>query len=159
MVVPVSGKPVTAVLFGKLPAHGDFVARGCSPDERAALDTWLTASLAEAQGRYGADFAGRFDTALPWRGEGVGTVGVIAASQDAAGRRYPLVLLCAAPVEVEDLVYTAIAERWDADRLVAAAGIGPVAPIDRWSAANTGRALDGPQPPTIVTAMLEDAGA
>ncbi|USU03432.1 type VI secretion system-associated protein TagF [Sphingomonadaceae bacterium OTU29LAMAA1] len=152
------GQPVTALLFGKLPAHGDFIARGCSPEERACLDGWLTASLADAQGRFRADFAERFDTALPWRGEGVGSIGVIAASQDAAGRRYPLVLLCAAAGEIEDLVYAAIAERWDADRLVAAAGVGPATPIDRWSAPDANRALNGAQPPTIVTAMLESAG-
>ncbi len=151
---------MTPRLFGKLPAHGDFVARGCSPQERAALDAWLTASLAEAQGRFGAAFADRFDAALPWRGRSDGGTGqgagaVIAASQDATGRRYPIVLF-AADIG-EDLLFDAIAGRWDADRLIAGAGAGPAAPIDRWSDADGRRSLDGPRPPRIVTAMLESA--
>jgi type VI secretion system ImpM family protein len=151
------GKPVIARLFGKLPAHGDFVVRGCSAADSAAIDAWLTASLAAAQQRFGPAFADRFDAALPWRGEGAGSVAVIAASQDAAGRRYPLVLVSAAIAGPEEMVYAAIVERWDADRLIAAAGTAPAAPIARWTAAD-GRSLDGAQPPTIVTAMLERAG-
>ncbi|MET0377107.1 MAG: type VI secretion system-associated protein TagF [Rhizorhabdus sp.] len=151
--------PITARLFGKLPAHGDFVARGCTPAEQARLDGWLTPSLAEAQARFGAGFADRFDVALPWHGSGPGAVGVIAASQDAAGRRYPLVLICAAADDIEGLIYAAITERWDADRLAATAGAGPSSSIERWVPADETVAFVGATPAGIVTAMLEDAGA
>jgi type VI secretion system ImpM family protein len=149
---------VTARLFGKLPAHGDFVARGCTPVEQASLDTWLTASLADAQDRFGGEFADRFDAALPWKGRGAGAVGVIAASQDAAGRRYPLVLVCAAANDIEGLIYAAIGDRWDADRLAAAAGAGPSSSIECWTSANGPHLLAGDMPVDIVTAMLERAG-
>lgn len=149
---------MTARLFGKLPAHGDFVARGCTASDQASLDTWLTASLAAAQDRFGGEFADRFDAALPWQGRGTGAVGVIAASQDATGRRYPLVLICAAADDIEGLVYAAIAERWDADRLAATAGAGSASSIERWISADRGVSLDGETPIGIVTAMLETAG-
>lgn len=148
---------MTPRLFGKLPAHGDFVARGCSLEDRTALDGWLTGSLADAQVRFGPAFADRFDAALPWRGEGEGSVALITASQDAAGRRYPLVLF--ASMVDENMLFAAIADRWDADRLFATLPVGPAAPIDRWSDADGGRSLAGPQPPGIVVAMLESAGA
>lgn len=148
---------MTARLFGKLPAHGDFVARGCTPAEQASLDAWLTASLADAHDRFGANFADRFDAALPWYGSGSGAVGVIAASQDAAGRHYPVVLICAEAEDVEGLIYAAIAERWDADRLAAAAGAGPSSSIERWTSAGRTASLDGETPVGIVTAMLENA--
>ena len=146
---------MTARLFGKLPAHGDFVARGCTPAEQASLDAWLTASLANAQDCFAGAFADRFDAALPWRGCGTGAIGVIAASQDAAGRRYPLLLVCAATVDIEDLIYAAIAERWDADRLATVAGAGPSSSIERWESANRAMSLEGDMPVDIVTAMLE----
>ncbi|MEM9496451.1 MAG: type VI secretion system-associated protein TagF [Pseudomonadota bacterium] len=37
-----------AGLFGKLPAAGDFVARGLAPGLRPVLDRWITRHLAEA---------------------------------------------------------------------------------------------------------------
>ncbi len=151
--------PMTARLFGKLPAHGDFVARGCTSAEQASLDAWLTASLADAQARFGAGFADRFDVALPWQGSGPGAVGVIAASQDAAGRRYPLVLICAAADDLEGLIYAAVTERWDADRLAETAGAGPSSSIERWVSADHTASLVGATPAGIVTAMLEDADA
>ncbi|MES3151746.1 type VI secretion system-associated protein TagF [Sphingomonas faeni] len=161
---PVTDNPVPARLFGKLPAHGDFVARGVTPSEQASLDTWLTTSLAAAQARFGVggggDFVDRFDAALPWQGSGPGTIGVIAASQDASGRRYPLVLLCAAADDIDGLIYAAIVDRWDADRLAAAAGNGadPAASIERWVSHDGAASLDGATPIDIVTAMLERVG-
>jgi len=149
---------VTPRLFGKLPAHGDFVARGCTSVEQASFDAWLTASLADAQDRFGGEFVDRFDAALPWKGCGAGAVGVIAASQDAAGRRYPLLLVCAASDDIEDLIYAAIAERWDADRLATMAGVGPSSSIERWESADRAMSLDGDMPVDIVTAMLETVG-
>ncbi len=149
---------MTARLFGKLPAHGDFVSRGCTPVEQAGLDAWLTASLADAQDRFGGEFVDRFDAALPWKGYGAGAVGMIAASQDAAGRRYPLLLVCAATDDIEDMIYAAIAERWDVDRLATTAGAGPSSSIERWESADRAMSLDGDMPVDIVTAMLETVG-
>ena len=163
---------MTLRLFGKLPAHGDFVARGCSAEERASLDAWLTASMDEAQRRFGSSFAERFDIAQPWVGMGpdaAGVIaasqdaaGVIAASQDAAGRRYPLILLGGAAEGLDDLVYSAIADRWDADRVVAAmteATTGASGSVKRWTSLDGQDARDDAYPLDIVSAMLSSAVA
>ncbi|WP_394663893.1 type VI secretion system-associated protein TagF [uncultured Sphingomonas sp.] len=150
---------MTARLFGKLPAHGDFVARGCSSEERAALDAWLTESMEQAQRHFGPAFAERFDMAQPWIGEGLGVSGIIAASQDAAGRRYPLILLAALRDGLDDLAYAAIAERWDADRVVEALGPRASGSVTRWSSLDGREARDDAFPLDIVTAMLSDTVA
>ena len=155
MVVPLPGVAVsgggTAWVFGKLPAHGDFVARGIDARERAALDDWLSASMLAARDVYGAVFAARFDAAQPWRAEGAGVTGALAASQDAAGRRFPLLLL-AADGDAEALLYAAITEGWSVDRLAEEAGPAPGGPVSRW----IGEAAERPgeRPADLLTAML-----
>lgn len=147
---------MTAWVFGKLPAHGDFVARGMTAEDRAALDTWLSVSLLDAREAYGADFADRFDAAQPWRAEGDGVAGAIAASQDAVGRRFPLLLLADAaaldPAACEELLRSAIMEGWDVDRLAMAAA-RPSGEVQRWLGKD-GRILTGERPVDLVRAML-----
>ena len=48
-----TGRPF---LFGKLPAHGDFVARGLTPDAQAAWDDWASAGLERAMSELGEAF-------------------------------------------------------------------------------------------------------
>jgi type VI secretion system ImpM family protein len=116
--------PGGAVIFGKLPAHGDFVARGLAAWQRERLDQWLSASLADARDQLGDAFAERFDTAPPWRCVGA-RAGAIAPSQDGAGRRFPLLLMAgsgrAGAQACEALLYDAIGGGWDADRVLAEA--------------------------------------
>ena len=85
-----------AWLFGKLPSHGDFVCRGLGLEERTELDAWLSEEMAGARLALAADFEAAFDRAPPWRfawrGEAGWTGGAIAASRDAAGRRFPIVI-------------------------------------------------------------------
>ena len=142
---------MTAWVFGKLPAHGDFVARGIGPTDSAALDDWLSASLLAARERYGDAFADRFDAAQPWRAEGDGVAGAVAASQDAAGRRFPVLLLGDAAAACEDLLYAAITEGWTADQLTEAAG-APAGPVSRWY--GKAAVLEGAHPADLLTAML-----
>ena len=96
------GQAVTAPLafaFGKLPSHGDFVARGLAPGEQAAWDAFCSAGLEEARAALGSEFETRHDAAPPLRflfgpgpfGDGW-RAGVLAASIDAAGRRFVIVL-------------------------------------------------------------------
>ena len=125
---------MTAFLFGKLPAHGDFVARGLEPDAREALDLWLADSLAAAREMLGEAFDDLYEEAPPWRFAAAGvdgwTAGAMALSVDGVGRRYPILLaldgLANGQVETaadacENLLYDALGEGWDADRLHAAA--------------------------------------
>lgn len=130
---------MSAQLWGKLPAHGDFVSRGIGPDERDELDSWLAGSLERA--KTADDWEDRYDEAPPWRlawtdGERW-TAGALAPSADRVGRRYPILLtltgLADAQVEhaadlVENLLYDALSDDWTADRLhAAAAALAPEA--------------------------------
>jgi type VI secretion system protein ImpM len=121
-----------AILFGKLPTHGDFVARGLNAETRDLIDNRLSASLAAA--RAADDFEERYDSVPPCRYVDPhgpeASAGVVVASIDAAGRRFPLLLALtavdparsAAAAEIcEDLVYRAFAQSWSADELYTAA--------------------------------------
>lgn len=151
-----------AALFGKLPAHGDFVSRGLPAAERERIDGWLSDSLARAQSALGNDFTEAFDRAPPWRCAAAGVGGAIAASQDSAGRRYPILLMVGDPdaaATCEELLYAAIGERWDADRLAREAGGAPAGDPDRWwsgEATAAAVSLDGAFPTDLLTAMLRE---
>ncbi len=124
---------VTAQIFGKLPTHGDFVARGLSAARRETLDAWLSGSLGRAQSRFGAAFDELYDTAPPWRfavADGPAWLGgTLSPSVDAAGRRFPLLVArpaatdagaAGAAAQCEDMIYAAFAGGWTVDRLHAA---------------------------------------
>ena len=166
-----------AILFGKLPAHGDFVARGLSAGERDAFDRWLSAELAGARDALGDAFDPCFEAAPPWRfaweeDAGLWTAGALAPSVDAAGRRFPLLLARTSlrPGQAdgmagacEDLIYAALAEAWDADKVTemaerAAFGEGGEAPHEGWWLAGDDGAplarLPGRRPPGLLVAML-----
>jgi type VI secretion system ImpM family protein len=91
--------PLSAFAFGKLPTHGDFVARGLSGRGRDAWDAWASAGLEEARTALGEAFEARHDTAPPVRfsfgpgpfGEGW-QVGAFAPSVDSIGRRFIILL-------------------------------------------------------------------
>ncbi len=103
-----SCRPVTAWLFGKMPTHGDFVARGLSPARRDRLDIWLSAEMIRSREHYGNAFDAAFDSAPPWRfvNDDAGWEGgALCASIDSAGRRFPLIV----GREVSDAVGASIA--------------------------------------------------
>lgn len=160
------------VLFGKLPAHGDFVARGLSTNERAWWDGALSAGLVAAGGV--AMSTAAYDRAPPWRfllsrpeGELSGT---LAASMDAAGRRFPVMVAyrgrdSAMAAGCEMAVYDALADGWTADALLAAvrAADAPPPPVARgWWV--DGGAVDGHAPvedgdPAVVIPAMIALGA
>ncbi len=134
-----------ALLWGKLPAHGDFIARGLLPDQRDALDLWLAGSLAQARQQLADTFEDTYDEAPPWRfaweEAGGWTAGAMAPSTDGVGRRYPILValsdLGGEQVEhaadmVENLIYDALGGEWDADRLHAAASVLAPEPLTAW---------------------------
>lgn len=125
-----SPRPAGAWLFGKLPAHGDFISRGLSPEMKEQLDLWLSADLARARSRF-ADFDERYRLAPPWSfidrdGAGAWSGGALCLSVDAVGRRFPILVAapaagpgqaCAVAEAALDLVFGALGESWDAVRL------------------------------------------
>lgn len=138
MVFPLSGDALMAIsafLFGKMPAHGDFVARGLSAEAEACWDSWAAGEIETAQRRWGDRFGEIHQAAPPARliagpgplGEGW-RAGALVASVDAVGRRFILAagvhamsavdaIACGSRVaqQVESLLYQSIADGRDAD--------------------------------------------
>lgn len=89
---------VAPFLFGKLPAHGDFVARGVGTSAERAWDEWASGEIDAARARLGEAFDAAHDAAPPCGfivgpgpfGEGW-RCGAAAPSVDSAGRRFLLV--------------------------------------------------------------------
>lgn len=84
-------------LYGKLPAHGDFVRRGLPPSFCGPWDAWLQAGIAAARESLGDAWEATWDHAPAWRFAlpagacGPDAVaGVMAPSADAVGRRFAL---------------------------------------------------------------------
>ena len=95
--------PLNPFLFGKIPAHGDFVARGLTEAVASAWDDWASAELSAAREALGERFDAAYDAVPPWgfaAGPGAAEpgaadagwrAGAIAASIDGAGRRFLVV--------------------------------------------------------------------
>lgn len=171
---------MTAVrLFGKLPAHGDFVSRGLGAAERDALDDWLATGMSAARDALGEQaFTELYDCAPPWRcivpdDAGGAVAGALTPSIDAAGRRYPVFLAMDvdraraedAADRCEALLYDALTERWDADTVVSHAAAVPLAsgpdyagPAKWWTLGAEGFApsdLPGGRPAGLLRALLD----
>jgi type VI secretion system protein ImpM len=138
-----------AFLFGKLPAHGDFVRRGLDDAGEAAWDDWAASALDARRADLADDFDDAHAYAPPWRfvlapgalsGSGW-SAGALMASIDAADRRFIAALGvrgldrgaalahgAAIAGRAEDLGRRALAEGLDADGLrdaLAPLAIGP----------------------------------
>lgn len=126
-------EPRRLALFGKLPAHGDFVRRG-DPALVRRLDEWLTLEVERlARGR--GDALDGLLSGLPVWGFVLpdGLVGALSASHDRVGRVFPLVC-CASggrgiAGDAAALLARAGAEMLDADAL--AAGLDAAGDDDR----------------------------
>ena len=81
--------PARTGLFGKLPAHGDFVRRNLPRSFVAPWDAWLSAGLLAAPNARWELW--RFHLAAGACGPDA-AAGVLAPSVDAVGRRFPLTL-------------------------------------------------------------------
>lgn len=87
-------------LFGKLPAHGDFVSRGLPHDLVERLHTLLRETMAAGKRRAGPGWLDAYLTAPIWRFAATGAclgrsaaVGLVMPSVDAVGRHFPALLL------------------------------------------------------------------
>ena len=131
---------LVAGLFGKVPAHGDFVWRGWQGGLVDRLDGWLTTGLASLRAALGeGGYADAMPQAPLWHCWLTGPAGecvhgVITPTVDSAGRMFMLVAGIAGPAadvwavasqhpgfaaEVEAAVYDALAGGLDADGLAA----------------------------------------
>jgi type VI secretion system protein ImpM len=131
---------LAAGLYGKLPAHGDFVWRGWPDALVARLDGWLTAGVAALRAELGeAGFHQAMTTGPLWHAwlalDGQTCVhGVITPTVDSAGRLFMLLAGIAGPpglvwavasqqpgfaAAAEGAAYDALAGTLDADALQA----------------------------------------
>lgn len=99
-----SGGPVAIGLYGKMPAHGDFVRRALPGSFVTPWDAWLAAGIAAARDRLGQEFAAVWDSAPAWRfalPAGIcgpdAVAGVMLPSADTVGRRFPLTVAALLP--------------------------------------------------------------
>lgn len=107
-------------LFGKLPAHGDFISRGLSGSVRAAIDQWLSDWLDACRAATGAAFAQTYEAAAPWLLESPRCTAVLLPSMDAVGRRFPLLVASQpdrATQQVYDAAIDALVDLASSDRL------------------------------------------
>ena len=95
--------PLTG-LYGKVPAHGDFVRRGLPTSFVGPWDAWLQDGMATARERLGDRWVAAWDAAPPWRFAlpagacGPDAVaGVLLTSEDMVGRRFPITLAALLP--------------------------------------------------------------
>jgi type VI secretion system protein ImpM len=88
----------TAFLFGKLPAHGDFVSRGTPDAMHRRADETIAEALAIAEYRWAEAWDALYAESPVWRFaaapgvfEDAWVTGVFVPSIDSVGRRFPLV--------------------------------------------------------------------
>ncbi len=151
-------------LFGKLPAHGDFVRRVLPRSFVDPWDDWLSRGMEAARAALGEGWETAWDAAPPWRfrlAPGAcgpqAAMGVLVTSADQVGRRFPLTLAAVLPAAalpppaawyaaLEEAALAARAGGPDADALLARL---PPAPEDDPDATLDGRSLfwtDGAPP-------------
>lgn len=154
--------------FGKLPAHGDFLALHLADDLRSSFDALLSAGLAAFRQRRGEAWLEVYLTSPLWHfalGPGVLTartvVGVMIPSVDAVGRYFPFAILTALPHPTSPLRLKLEAAAW-----FGAAGDLALGILEGHSTlGDLGRALgelglpqlDPAQPPPLPFALEGDA--
>lgn len=88
---------VSAVIYGKHPAYGDFLAHGLPHAQLHVFDLWLEGVLPRLRDALGEGWEEVWRTAPVlrfWLGPGIigaPVAGIFVASRDKVGRRYPLV--------------------------------------------------------------------
>ena len=99
-----AGAVAIAGLFGKLPAHGDFVRRALPGRFVDPWDAWLSAGMLAAAEALGDDWPAGWETARPFRfhlAPGAcgpdAVAGVVLPGEDMVGRRFPLTLAVILP--------------------------------------------------------------
>ena len=91
-------------VYGKMPAHGDFVRRNLPKSFVDPWDAWLAAGVEASRERMGLAWDEAWRRAPPWRfclppgacGPDPVT-GVLATSEDSVGRRFPLTVAAVLP--------------------------------------------------------------
>ncbi|MBY6189990.1 type VI secretion system-associated protein TagF [Microbulbifer agarilyticus] len=106
-------------IFGKLPAHGDFVQRNFPGSFLTPWDEWLQRAVHGAREMIGEGWLDYYLTSPIWRfafSPGVldeqGWAGVLVPSVDSVGRYYPLTFAASQPEDVNIFSIMANQKKW-----------------------------------------------
>lgn len=115
-------KPYIAspALYGKLPAHGDFIARGLDRSQSAEIDHWLTQWMKLAKAEWAEDFDDKYRRAQPWLFSGEHLTAILMPSFDRVERLFPIFACVgngAVIQDVYDATFSGIADNKTADQL------------------------------------------
>jgi type VI secretion system protein ImpM len=88
---------LTSGCYGKVPIHGDFIRHNVTGTEIDQIDQWLQAGILSSRQTMGSAWDASFDASRPQRflyrpSTGRMVAGVIAASKDKPGRRFPFLV-------------------------------------------------------------------
>jgi len=109
-----------AGLYGKIPAHGDFVSRGLEKLQSSEIDRWLTEWMTLAKKEWLEDFDDNYRTAQPWLFSGHNLTAILMPSFDKVERLFPIFACVSAGAKIQDIydaAFSAIAENKTADEL------------------------------------------
>ncbi len=106
-------------LFGKLPAHGDFVQRNLPADFTEVWDDWLQHYIAASQEQLGEQWLDIYLTSPLWRFMfSVGAVdadawaGIMLPSVDKIGRYFPFSIITRLPSNISSLEFLLSQNSW-----------------------------------------------
>lgn len=106
-------------LFGKLPAHGDFIQRNLPVDFVSVWDEWLQHYIAGSQEQIGENWLDIYLTSPIWRFmfsegavDGFSWVGIMLPSVDKIGRYFPLSIITQIPSSLCSLEFLLSNNNW-----------------------------------------------
>jgi type VI secretion system protein ImpM len=106
-------------LYGKLPAHGDFIARNLNPNFIKVWDEWLQHFISTSQQQIGADWLDIYLTSPIWQfvfSPGVIDssmwAGIIMPSVDRVGRYFPISIVHPLPVSESAVNFALSQDEW-----------------------------------------------
>ncbi len=106
-------------LFGKLPAHGDFIYRDLPPDFISVWDQWLQGYVGSSKEQLGDAWLDIYLTSPIWRfafAEGVvdgnGWAGIFLPSVDRVGRYFPFSVATRLPATLNPVEFICTRPNW-----------------------------------------------
>lgn len=114
-----SAPPRSVGVYGKLPAHGDFIQRNLSSSFIAPWDEWLQHFIAGTKEQLGADWLDMYLTSPIWRFalshgtvDGERWAGILMPSVDQVGRYFPFTVATKMPDEQNPFAFLAEQTAW-----------------------------------------------